>query len=255
MNKANICHNFSRCAYLYDKYSDVQRMSALEILNGIDSRDFAHVLEIGCGTGNYTSLLREKFKNTRITALDISGRMVEVAQGKLRDKNIEFVVGDGESVDMTRENFDLITSNACFQWFENLDKALKKYKGLLKKNGLILFSLFGPLTFRELGESLACVAQNASIPAGSFIDKDTINNLLKGEYKNVTIKELIYEESFNNLRELLEKIKYSGIKGGGLRNMIYLGKNNLERLEETYLNKFKQIKATYQIFCCQGYVS
>ena len=80
MNKEIIARNFSRCAYLYDRYADVQKKAALEILGQIQDYSFSKILEIGCGTGNYTLLLREKFKRASITALDISRKMIEVAQ-------------------------------------------------------------------------------------------------------------------------------------------------------------------------------
>ncbi|PIP21278.1 MAG: malonyl-[acyl-carrier protein] O-methyltransferase BioC [Candidatus Omnitrophica bacterium CG23_combo_of_CG06-09_8_20_14_all_40_11] len=254
MNKKIIARNFSRCAYLYDRYADVQKKAALEILGGIEDYSFSKVLEIGCGTGNYTFLLREKFKKARITALDISGKMVEVAREKLKDKDIEFIVADGESVNFPDEDFDLVTSNACFQWFENLEAALQKYKSLLKKDGLILFSIFGPLTFRELNASLESLLQNMPIAANNFMNKDKIKKILSNNFKEFKIRELRYEESFASLLRLLNKIKYTGIRGNGLGSKISLGWRYLKKLEEAYLNKFQQIKVTYQIFFCQGLV-
>ncbi len=254
MDKEIITRNFSRCAYFYDSYADVQKMAALEILDGIEDYSFSKVLEIGCGTGNYTYLLREKFKKAKITALDISGKMVEVAREKLKDKDIEFIVADGESVDFPDEDFDLITSNACFQWFESLENALQKYKGMLKNNGLILFSIFGLLTFQELNASLESLQKNASIAANNFTDKERINRILSNNFSEFKIKELRYEESFDSLLGLLNKIKYTGVKGNGLGSKVYLSRQYLKKLEEVYLNKFQQIKATYQIFFCQGLV-
>ncbi len=252
MNKEIIARNFSRYAYLYDRYADVQKMFALEILGEIKGPSFSRVLEIGCGTGNYTLLLREKFKKARITALDISGKMVEVAQEKLKDKDIEFIVADGESVNFPDEGFDLITSNACFQWFNNLEKALQKYRALLKNNGLISFSIFGPLTFWELNAALESVVQNTPIVANSFINKDKISEILKDNFKDSRIKETIYNESFADLSGLLKKIKYTGIRGNGVSNKVSLTPRYLKKIEEEYLNKFHSIKVTYQVFSCQG---
>src|SRR3989338_2284992 len=254
MDKGIIAGNFSRCAYFYDSYADVQRRAALEILGGIEARSFSKVLEIGCGTGNYNFLLREKFRKARITALDISDKMVEVAQGKLKDKDIEFIVADGESVNFPDEEFDLITSNACFQWFENLEAALEKYRGLLKKNGLISFSIFGPLTFWELNASLESLLQNTAIAANNFIDKAQINKILKRNFKEFNLKELRYQESFTSLLGLLHKIKYTGKEETAQAVKISLGQRYLKKLEEVYLNKFHRIEATYQIFFCQGLV-
>ncbi len=254
MDKEIIARNFSKRAYFYDSYADVQKKAGLEILSGMEDYSFGKVLEIGCGTGNYTFLLREKFKEARITALDISARMVEVAQEKLKDKDIEFIVGDGEFVNFPDEEFDLITSNACFQWFEDLEKALQKYKELLKNNGLISFSIFGPLTFCELNASLETLQQNTPIAANNFIDKAQINKILKRNFNEFKLKELKYQESFTSLLGLLNKIKYTGVRGNGASSKISLAARYLKKLEQVYLNKFQQIEATYQIFFCQGLV-
>jgi SAM-dependent methyltransferase len=178
--------------------------------------------------------------------------MVEVAQKKLEDRNIEFIVADGESVVFPNEEFDLITSNACFQWFANLETALGKYKNLLKKNGLISFSIFGPLTFRELSVSVEFILKNTPIAANNFLDKDRINKMFTSNFKEFKIKELRYEESFDNLLGLLNKIKYTGVRGNGADSKAFLGSRHIKRIEEVYLNKFRSIKATYQIFFCQG---
>lgn len=252
MNKETITRNFSKCAYFYDTYADVQKMAALEILGGIENHSFSRVLEIGCGTGNYTLLLREKFKKAIITALDISGKMVEVARGKLKNKDVEFIIADGESVNFANEGFDLVTSNACFQWFDNLEAALGKYRSLLKKDGLISFSMFGPLTFRELNVSLESLLRDTPIAANNFIGKDKITKILGKNFKDVRIKEIVYEETFAGLLGLLKKIKYTGIRGNGLSSKFFMGSQYLKKLEEAYLNKFRQIKVTYQIFSCQG---
>jgi len=252
MNKESIARNFSRCAYFYDSYADVQKRAALEVLNGINDFSCGKILEIGCGTGNYTFILREKFQKARITALDISDKMVEVAQEKLKDKDIEFIVADAEFINFPEEGFDLITSNACFQWFANLETALGKYKNLLKKNGLISFSIFGPLTFRELSVSVESILKNTPIAANNFLDKDRINKMFSSNFKESKIKELRYEESFGNLLGLLNKIKYTGVRGNGADSKAFLGSRYIKRIEEVYLNKFHSIKATYQIFFCQG---
>lgn len=247
MDKEIIARNFSRCANLYDTYSDIQRKSAQKILSDIEGRGFNKILEIGCGTGNYTLLLREKFKDAKITAIDISGKMIEIARRKLGGKGIGFMVGDGESADFPDEEFDLITSNACFQWFGNLKTALGRYKRLLMKGGLISFSAFGPLTFCELSEALA-----GPIAAERFMGEDGIRRALYGNFNEPRMKEFTYQESFATLLDLLKKIKYSGIRGNAAAGKVYLSPRNLSKIEEVYLNKFKEIKATYQIFSCQG---
>ena len=251
MDKKTIARNFSRYAHAYDQYADAQRMAGLELLNWLKRGRYSSILELGCGTGNYTLLLKSKFRGAEIKAVDISDKMIEVAAKKIQDENIEFMVSDAEKLNLVRE-FDLITSNACFHWFGDLEKALLRYKDLLRKDGIILFSLFGPLTFWELNSSLGSVLKDTSIAAAGFISAEKAKRILCDNFKDAEIKEIEYEESFVSLIDLLNKIKYTGVRGNGLGNKFSFNRGALKKIEKVYLNKFRRIKVTYQIFFCRG---
>jgi malonyl-CoA O-methyltransferase len=251
MDKETIVRNFSKCASTYDKYADIQKRAASELLGLMREDGFRRILEIGCGTGNYTLLLRERFKNASLKAIDISGKMIEIASEKLKDKSIEFIVADAETIDI-RGDFDCITSNVSFQWFNDLKKTIKKYSAALEEGGTILFSIFGPVTFKELNFSLKHVLEGSSTVADGFMSKEEIEGLLRGNFKSVCIGETLYEESFPRLKDLLHKIKFSGIRGNGMNGGTIFTPRALRELEKVYLNKFKRISATYQVFYCEG---
>ncbi len=255
MDKSDIANNFSRYAHLYDKYSGVQNQAALELVSSLKNNNFSKILELGCGTGNYTLMLREKFRGARIRALDISKEMIYVAQNKLKHKDIEFTVADAEKIipDMIDPiNFDLITSNACFQWLTDPRKTLRGYARLLRRGGAVYFSIFGPRTFCELNTALKSVLEKSRLDAAYFCNRASLKAMLKDNFKSVKITEVCYKESFDNLKGLLEKIKYSGIRGNGLNKKVYFSRGLLERLEKAYLDRFQEIRATYQVFFCRG---
>lgn len=257
MDKETLIRNFSRCADYYDKYSDVQKMAALKLLGQISEKNFNNILEIGCGSGNYTMFLRDKFSSAKLKAIDISEKMIAVARDKLKGRGVDFIVEDAENIEL-KENFGLITSNACFQWLSDFEKALIKYKNSLNENGIISFSIFGPETYCELNASLRSVTGN-SVTANDFMAKQIIGGILKKFFKAVVIEEIRYVEFFSRLKDLLNKIKYTGIRGEGLAGKIFFGPGLFERLEKSYWDQFsavnngqKQIPATYQVFLCRG---
>lgn len=251
MDKETIIKNFSRCAYTYDRYAKVQKCAALELLNLLAEDGIGKILEIGCGTGNYTLLLREKFSSSQIKAIDVSERMIEVASRKIKNKGVNFIVADAETINLN-ESFDLITSNACFQWFNDLDRAIIKYKNLLKTNGIILFSTFGPDTFCELNLCLEHIFGDMPLGASNFMGQKEIENILRDNFRKQEVKEDRYEEENSSLSDLLNKIKYTGIRGAGLNGKFSLTPGILKKLEDIYLRKFKHIKATYQVFFCKA---
>jgi malonyl-CoA O-methyltransferase len=252
INKDIIKKHFSKCARYYDRYSTVQNLCASKLIAKIKANSFNKILDIGCGTGNYTKLLREKFPGASIKAVDMSPEMIEIAKEKLRDEVIEFIVADGEVIDFN-EPFDLISSNASFQWFEDLEKTLSRYKRLLNENGVILFSVFGPLTFYELDRSLKeLVGEDATISSCYFLKRAEIEKILKCLFKEIEIEQKIYKENYNSLSELLKKIKYTGTKGNGLNKKRFWTPKIANDLEKIYIRKSKNITATYQVFFCRG---
>ncbi len=251
MDKSKIAHNFSRYAHLYDKYASVQNQAAFELASSLKNNNFSKILELGCGTGNYTLMLREKFSGAKIKALDISEEMICVAQNKLKNKDIEFIIADAERMILNKD-FDLITSNACFQWLNDLRRALRGYAKSLQRGGALCFSIFGPHTFCELNTSLKSVLKESSVISANFCNSDSLKTMLKDNFKSIKINEVCYKENFGSLKGLLEKIKYSGIRGNGLGKKIYFSRGLLARVEEAYLDRFQEIRVTYQVFFCRG---
>lgn len=253
IDKEIIKKNFSRCAPYYDKYSTIQNLCALRLIARIQANNFANILEVGCGTGNYTKLLREKFPQAKIKAIDISFKMIRWAKGKIhQDSSIEFIVADGETA-YFKQGFDLISSNATFQWFEDLEGALLKYRDLLKKNGFLFFSLFGPFTLFELNESLReLLGKTISISSLNFIEKEKIKKVLQRTFSKVEVEAKIYKERYNSLPQLLKKIKYTGVRGSGIEGRRFWTSKTVHDLERIYKKKFKDIVASYEVFFCEG---
>ncbi|MCQ9207163.1 MAG: malonyl-ACP O-methyltransferase BioC [Omnitrophica bacterium] len=252
VKKTVIKNNFSRNAESYDKYSSVQRNSARKLISILPVGEFKKILDIGCGTGLYTGFLRERFRSSNIKALDISREMIEIAKDKLRESSIEFVVGDAEKAKFS-ENYDLITSNASFQWFDDLGKVLRLYKKLLNEKGIMLFSIFGPRTFYELNESLRTLfGKDIATSSSGFIEKPEIKNILERHFANVSVDEEIYEEKHNSVKELLQKIKYSGIRGYGTGRKGFWTSQIIGKLDCIYKERFPSRTATYQVFFCRG---
>jgi malonyl-CoA O-methyltransferase len=257
LDKKTIRVNFSKYARHYDDYADIQRRAAKDLAGSLPTNKIKSILEIGCGTGIFTELLLKKFPRASICAVDFSPAMLAGAKAKIARRKkiadrVRFVLADAEFLNFT-ETFDLICSNACFQWLVNLKATLKIYKQILNPGGRLAFSIFGPATFQELRAALeAWQGQKIELAAQHFITKPTLLSRLKELFKKVTVKEKIHHEINASLADLLRKIKYTGTRGQGIPRHIFLGRQALNGIEAAYLNKFKKIIATYQIFYCQA---
>lgn len=264
MTISKIENNFSRHAHLYDKHAHVQSLAADELIRRLGSKRYKRILDIGCGTGNYTRILHQMFKDARITALDISREMIDAAKKKCGNDNIEFIVADAEEnwdSPSPREDhalgqplfFDLITSNATFQWLGDFGRVMKKYKNLIEPGGRILFSIFGPLTYRELAQSLKdALGSKTSISAEKFLNKSQLSEVMGRNFPGFSIEERIIEKEHSALIHLLNSIKYTGTRGGGVDALSNGNRSVFDRIEEAYISKFGAIKASYQIFYCEA---
>jgi malonyl-CoA O-methyltransferase len=256
--KSNILRrNFSKSASFYDRYANIQRLAADSLLNEMPQRAIDNILELGCGTGYYTDILKRRFKGARLKAVDISREMITIAKQRIKDKQIEFMVQNAEAFESS-EKFGLVTSNAVFQWFSNLEETLSSYKNLLTPNGVIIFSVFGPLTFKELRDSLNDALAKPyekdkfSIAAIRFLAKKDLEKILRAHFSKVSIKELVIKEKYPTLTGLLRKIKYTGTRGEGLNRTFLWAPALLKRISLVYKARFGKIETSYQIFLCKA---
>lgn len=101
---------FEKRAKTYDIYmhvpviskirKDERKMLNFLVDNHLDEKD--SVLEIGCGTGYYTIYAAQRCDN--VTGIDLSEKMIKLADKKLRKKNIKNVALI--AADFTKANFD-----------------------------------------------------------------------------------------------------------------------------------------------------
>jgi len=241
-------NSFSRHAATYDDYAFVQRDIAVRLLDEFDYPAAENILEIGCGTGNYTALLRTRFLKARITALDISGPMLNIAVKK-NIEGIAFLKADAATF-TTAERFDLITSNACLQWIDGLEAALMRYKEMLMPGGVMTFSTFGPQTYHELAHAVCLAGVGGNIAAQDFLPQEELTCILKKVFNSFEVKQFFIKEDFNDLNSFLRSVKYSGTYGPGLNGKAGLTRGQLKRLESAYRERFNKITATYEVFLC-----
>ena len=79
--------------------------------------DATHVLDIGCGAGNYTLKLLERLPNLNVTLIDLSKPMLDRALqriGAVCDGNIMTLQGDIRAIPLPDQYYDIIMAAAVF---------------------------------------------------------------------------------------------------------------------------------------------
>jgi len=210
IEKEIVRDNFSRAVNSYDQYAVVQRYMAEKLSNYLQSIDRVdNILEIGAGTGFLTELIIDDFLESNYWLVDISPKMVAKCKEKFQDyQQIKYLVADAEKLKL-EESFDLIISNAVFQWFEDLKSALRNFREYLNDGGEICFSIFGERTFQELRSCVQEIRGEDSY-SQNFLSKSELERVLAGEFSEIYITEEEYIERFPKVRDFLRATKKIG---------------------------------------------
>jgi ubiquinone/menaquinone biosynthesis C-methylase UbiE len=122
---------------------------------------FEKALEIGCGPGFDVHWFAMNFPERQFTAVDISARMVELAQAKLdKDNLVNASVVQSDERKLTElfgeGNFDLVyVYFGALNTVENLDSAATEIKRLLKPGGVAVLTFVNKWYLRELMVQMA----------------------------------------------------------------------------------------------------
>jgi ubiquinone/menaquinone biosynthesis C-methylase UbiE len=126
----------------------IQERYELPILNKmISSRKFESVLEIGCGNGNGTRLIKKYFNPRNITAIDLDEKMIRIAQNNNKATNITYKVMDASKLAFPDSIFDAIFDFGIIHHIPNWKDCLTELKRVIKKDGELILEELSLDTF------------------------------------------------------------------------------------------------------------
>ena len=130
------------------------------------------VLDAGCGAGADLATLQKRYPAAQVVGLDASGAMLAGAKApapSMRSLNgmlsrlmpartgIDLVCGDFGSLPFGPNSLDLVWSNLALHWHPQPDRVFAEWRRALRVDGLLMFSNFGPDTFKELRAAFAAM--------------------------------------------------------------------------------------------------
>lgn len=119
---------------LYLQYGAERTRPAAELLARIALDDVSDVLDLGCGPGNSTALLHQRWPLARIMGVDNSPAMLE--QARVAVPECRFIEADVRQF-KPEHAVDLIYANASLQWIPDHYALLPHLISLLKLNGVL----------------------------------------------------------------------------------------------------------------------
>lgn len=120
---------------LYLKFEKQRTQPSIDLASRIDMETPGRIIDIGCGPGNSTAILKSRWPSADITGLDSSPAMIE--QAGRTYSGITWVCADASGDLSSLGSFDIVFSNAAIQWMPDHEKLLPNLFSLLKSGGLI----------------------------------------------------------------------------------------------------------------------
>ncbi|MUP44666.1 class I SAM-dependent methyltransferase [Gramella sp. BOM4] len=140
--QSNAREIFDKYAGAYqEKYMDVDRYSSfLDIfIKNLDRND-TRILEIGCGPGNLTKYLLKKLPQLKITGIDFSENMINLAREN--NPQADFLVMDARDIGNLNAQFGAVVCGFCLPYFspDEVSRFITNISNMLEAPGLVFFS-------------------------------------------------------------------------------------------------------------------
>ncbi len=159
IDKAQVRRAFSRAARDYDAAAVLQREVCKRMLERLDYIKLqpVRVLDAGSGTGWGTHQLAQRYPAAQLVALDMALGMLNVARDQsgwwrklFAGSQQSHLCADVEALPLAADSVGMVWSNLTLQWCNDLPATFRELHRVLKVDGLLMFSTFGPDTLKEL---------------------------------------------------------------------------------------------------------
>lgn len=268
-SRAHIQQHFNHAAVSYDEAAVLQREVAAHLDERLDLITLAPktILDVGAGTGILTEKLVERYPKAQVLALDLSIQMLQRAHTHLtRPKwpalpkaltdtfnltrpGATCLNGDAAQLPLADDSVDLITTNLMLQWCDDLDAVFQEFRRVLRPEGLLMLTTFGPDTLKELRQAWSEVDETPHV--NTFIDMHDIGDALirNGFGQPVMDVEhftLTYSKPMGVLRDLKAIGATNATEG---RQHGLMGKQRFTRMLEAYegFRRNGVVPATYEV--------
>jgi malonyl-CoA O-methyltransferase len=216
------------------------------------------VLDAGCGTGADLPALRQRFGAAQVIGLDASppllneGKRAQAQGRSTMEKALrrwlpaaalsgggaeafDLVCGDFAALPLPNESVNLVWSNLALHWHPQPDRIFAEWRRVLRPDGLLMFSCFGPDTFREL--RAAFVAVDDAPHTLPFVDMHDFGDMLIGAGFATPVMDMeVLTVTYKSAASLLTDVQSLGGNPRSDRPHGLLGRGAYGRLTEQLEN-------------------
>lgn len=237
LDPTQVRRHFGRAATSYEKHDALQREVGDALLErlGFYLETPLRVVDVGAGTGRGSALLKQKYPNAEVIALDLALPMLRAAKRHSSwRKPFMRVCAEATRLPLADHSVDVLYSNLCFQWVDDLSALFGECMRVLKPGGFMAFSSFGPDTLMELRAAWAEADQLPHV--GRFLDMHDVGDaMLNAGLRDPVLDVFRYTLTYSEPRKLLEELRGLGATNADrARSRGLTGKGRYRRMLAAY---------------------
>ena len=260
LDKKQLRTAFERAAGSYDQAAVLQREISNRMLARLEYIKYKPdvILDAGSGTGYGTQQLAKRYDSSQLIAVDIAWTMLTHARPNtawwqrllpLQQQRTDYVCADIEQIPLKNESVGMIWSNLALQWCNDLNHTFGEMYRILRTDGLLMFSTFGPDTLKELRQAFAGIDGYSHV--NRFADMHDIGDLLLNHRFSTPVMDmeyitLTYDDVIGVMRDLKAIGAHNVIQG---RRQGLMGKHQWQRAIAAYetLRRDGKLPATFEV--------
>lgn len=228
---------FNKYAPLYEQAAKVQLEIGSRLIERLHYLKInpKRILDLGCGPGTFSPVLRQLFPKAHIVGLDLAQGMLHEAKKKQGwRRKWSLVAADMVSMPFASGTFDLIFANQVVHWGRSLPTVFSELNRIMSLNACLMFTSLGPDTFKELRTSW--LGANEFAHVNEFADMHDVGDYLLSEHFLDPVMDMEHlTVQYKTVPQLLSALKNQGVKNiHAQRNKGLTGKASWKQFEKNY---------------------
>ena len=271
VNRQHLKQHFSHAAPSYDEAAILQKTVAERIDErlSLTTVEVLRIADIGAGTGLLTEKLLARYPDADLFAVDLSEAMLQISKTRLQIERftalkplnkllpkfnqklgVTLINADAFALPFADGSLDMITSNLMLQWCDDLDAVFQEFRRVLRPEGLLMFTTFGPDTLKELRQAWQ-MADVENQHVNHFIDMHDIGDaLIRAGFGQPVMDVEHFTLTYDKPMGVIKDLKAIGATNASLnRKRGLMGKGKFQAMLNAYeeLRQNGKINATYEV--------
>jgi trans-aconitate 2-methyltransferase len=144
----------------YLRWAHPRTRAVRDLLGNVDHPGPRLIVDLGCGPGNNTELIADRWPDAYVLGVDSSSRMIEAARSRQRPGRLEFREGDLREWEPDDQP-DVVLASAVLQWLPDHLALLPRIAGFLAPGAVFGFQMPGAVPGSVMGIAQELVATGA----------------------------------------------------------------------------------------------